>query len=245
MGQHLKPWPLTTDPMDLLAVDTATERCSVAARVGGRWFECSVDTQRGHADIVLSMVDDILREAGVRLQDLAGIAYGRGPGAFTGVRIAIGVVQGLAFGANLPTVGISNLAAVAYQAIGAGMIDAEGGACRRVLVCMDARMNEVYWARYEQVQADAALRLTSAETVSPPKDIDVEADSIDVVIGTGLTAYPELAERFASVRRIVALPRARDIVSLAEHEFRAGRVGAAFDAQPVYLRDQVTSVKPG
>src|SRR5690606_25113450 len=125
----------TDQIMKILAIDTATERCSVALCVGARWIERAVDTARGHAEIVLPMVEQVLEEAGVRLAELAGIAYGRGPGAFTGVRIAIGVVQGLAYGADLPTVGISNLAAVAQQVAAPGA---------RILVCMDARMSEVY-----------------------------------------------------------------------------------------------------
>jgi tRNA threonylcarbamoyladenosine biosynthesis protein TsaB len=220
--------------MNLLAIDTATERCSVAARVEGEWFERSIDTQRGHADLVLSMVDEVLQASGTKLKDLAGIGYGRGPGAFTGVRIAIGVVQGLAFGAQLPTVGISNLAAVAYQA----PIDA-----RRVLVCMDARMNEVYWATFER--RDDALIATSIEQVSPPAAVDVTSSAIDAAIGSGWRTYPDLAQRFAAVQQIDALPRARDILLLAEAQLREGKGGSAFDAQPVYLRDQVTFVKPG
>jgi tRNA threonylcarbamoyladenosine biosynthesis protein TsaB len=222
--------------MNLLAIDTATERCSVALRFNGQWFERSLDTPRGHADIVLTMVDEVLNDAEASLRDLAGIAYGRGPGAFTGVRIAIGVVQGLAFGAQLPTVGISNLAAVAHQA----PPDNE-----RILVCMDARMGEVYWATYKRGAPNEPLILTASETVARPQDVDVTPEALDVAIGTGFSAYPELAERFGSLPVVVALPRARDIVELAEPEFRAGHSGSAFDVQPVYLRDRVTFVTPG
>lgn len=225
--------------MNLLAIDTATERCSVAARIDALWLERSVDTQRGHADVVLSMVDDVLKEGGLRLRDLAGIAYGRGPGAFTGVRIAIGVVQGLAFGAELPTAGVSNLAAVAQQ------VATEG---RRILVCMDARMNEVYWARFERdasglVNAVGPERLTAPDAVDTPH-MNIEGD-IDVIAGSAPAAYPQLATRFSSIPQIAVLPRAREILLLGERELREGRGGSAFDAQPVYLRDQVTFVKPG
>jgi tRNA threonylcarbamoyladenosine biosynthesis protein TsaB len=221
--------------MDLLAIDTATERCSVAVRVGGAWFERSVDTPRGHADIVLSMTDEVLRESGVRLADLDAIAFGRGPGAFTGVRIAIGVVQGLAYGAELPVVGISNLAAVAEQ------VRREGEA---VLVCMDARMNEVYWVAYKGGPAGALLEEARPESVGPWATIDVDPAAIDVIAGTGISAYSGLAARFEKARQVVTLPRAREILLLGELALRAGRVGTAFDAQPVYLRDQVTFVKP-
>lgn len=219
--------------MNLLAIDTATERCSVAARIEGQWLERSVDTQRGHADIVLSMVDDVLKEAGVQLQALHGIAYGRGPGAFTGVRIAIGVVQGLAFGANLPTVGVSDLAAVAQQ------VAAQG---KRVLVCMDARMNEVYWGRFERLDT-GLVAPTGEEHVTSPAAIDQL--EVDVVAGTAMAAYPDLAAKFKDVPQVWALPRAREILMLSEPEFRAGRGVPAFEAQPVYLRDQVAFVKGG
>lgn len=220
--------------MNLLAIDTATERCSVAARIDGRWIERSVDTPRGHADIVLSMVDDVLKEGGVRIGELAGIAYGRGPGAFTGVRIAIGVVQGLAFGAKLPTAGVSNLAAVAQQVASQG---------ERILVCMDARMSEVYWAYFER-DAAGLVAAVGAERLTAPESVDPQQPHIDVLAGSAPAAYPQLAARFGATAHVPALPRAREILLLGERELREGRGGSAFDAQPVYLRDQVTFVKP-
>lgn len=221
--------------MNLLAIDTATERCSVAARIDDHWFERSIDTQRGHADVVLTMVDDVLKEANADLRSLAAIAYGRGPGAFTGVRIAIGVVQGLAYGAQLPTVGISNLAAVAQQVIRQGT---------PVLACMDARMNEVYWAVYEQREGTLRLHPGSVERVTAAAAVDVLGLNVRIVAGTGAAAYAELRERFASIPLVHALPRARDILQLAEREVAHGLARPAFEAQPVYLRDQVTFVKP-
>ncbi len=218
--------------MKILAIDTATERCSVALCVDGQCFERAVDTQRGHAEIVLPMVDEVLREAGVALADLDGIAYGRGPGAFTGVRIAIGVVQGLAFGARLPTVGISDLAAVAQQ------VAAPNG---RVLVCMDARMSEVYWALFE-TSTDGAVNAASEERVTTPTD--VAAEGVTTLAGTGFSAHPDLRARWpeALVHDRV-LPRAREIAQLGAFALRAGQGQPAAHAQPVYLRDQVTFVK--
>jgi tRNA threonylcarbamoyladenosine biosynthesis protein TsaB len=221
--------------MNLLAIDTATERCSVAVRVDDRWCERSVDTQRGHADIVLTMVDEVLQESGVQLRDLVGIAYGRGPGAFTGVRIAIGVVQGLAYGAQLPTVGVSNLAAVAQQ------VRDEGDP---ILACMDARMNEVYWAVYERSGSAVRLAAGSSEQVAPPSSVSVDPNVVAIVAGTGSAAYDDIARRYVAARHINVLPRARDILVLAEQDLIAGRGRPAIEAQPVYLRDQVTFVKP-
>jgi tRNA threonylcarbamoyladenosine biosynthesis protein TsaB len=223
--------------MRLLAIDTATERCSVALRLDGKVVERSSEQPRGAADLVLPMVESVLQEAGVRLTDLDGIAYGRGPGAFTGVRIGVGVVQGLAFGAGLQTVGISNLAAVAQQVARAG---------DRILVCMDARMNQVYWSSFVREQGAELVTPLAAERVDAP-EVVTDGD-YTVLAGTGFKAYPQLPARLATGDRIVhetVLPKASDIALLAEAEFRAGRAKPAAEAEPVYVRDQVAHVKGG
>ncbi|WP_129778660.1 tRNA (adenosine(37)-N6)-threonylcarbamoyltransferase complex dimerization subunit type 1 TsaB [Peristeroidobacter soli] len=221
--------------MRLLAVDTATERCSVALRLDGQVIERVSEQPRGAADLVLPMVEAVLKEAGVRLADLDGIAYGRGPGAFTGVRIGVGVVQGLAFGAGLQTVGISNLAAVAQQVAGPG---------DRILVCMDARMNQVYWSSFARDSGAELVTALAPERVDAP-DAVTDGD-FTVLAGTGFKAYASLRARLASGTRVVheeALPKASDIALLAEAEFRAGRAKPASEAEPVYVRDQVAHVK--
>jgi tRNA threonylcarbamoyladenosine biosynthesis protein TsaB len=218
--------------MKLLAIDTATERCSVALLIDDRVIERATETARGHADLVLPMVDAVLKEAGLTLQQLDGLAYGRGPGGFTGVRIAVGVAQGLAYGARLATVGVSDLAAVAQQFAVAGA---------RILVCMDARMNEVYWSRFESTP-DGLVAPTAPERVDRPEA--VEAGDATVFAGTGFSAYPQLAAgRAATSIHATALPHARDIVRLAAVEFQAGRGEPPDQARPVYLRDQVATVK--
>ena len=221
--------------MRLLAIDTATERCSVALRLDGQVIERATEQPRGHADLVLPMVESVLQEAGLKLTDLDGIAYGRGPGAFTGVRIAVGVVQGLAFGAGLKTVGVSNLAAVAQQVAQPG---------DRVLVCMDARMEQVYWSSFAREQGSDLVTPLNPERVDAP---DAVADGdYTTLVGTGFNAYPHLRSRLATGGRVLhetILPRARDIALLAEAEFLAGRAKPATEAEPVYVRDQVAHVK--
>ena len=218
--------------MKLLAIDTATERCSVALYIDDRIVERATETQRGHADLVLPMVEAVLAEGGLTLRQLDGLAYGRGPGAFTGVRIAVGVAQGLAYGAQLVTVGVSDLAAVAQQFASAGA---------RILVCMDARMNEVYWGRFEATP-DGLVAATSAERVDRPEA--VEPGDATVFAGTGFAAYPQLVGgRAAGAVHGTARPHARDIARLAAVELRAGRGQSPEKAQPVYLRDQVATVK--
>jgi tRNA threonylcarbamoyladenosine biosynthesis protein TsaB len=215
--------------MKILAIDTATERCSVALLLDDRFIERSQDTQRTHADLVLPMVADVLREGGLRLTELDCMAYGRGPGAFTGVRIAVSVVQGLAFGAQKLTVGVSNLAAVAQQVVRGD---------EEILVCMDARMGEVYWARF---RSDGGMaRAVSDERVDKPER--VEAGAASVFAGTGFRAYPHIAP--AGARTIdTVLPRAKEIALLGAREFAADRGVPASQAAPVYLRDQVATVK--
>jgi tRNA threonylcarbamoyladenosine biosynthesis protein TsaB len=221
--------------MRLLAIDTATERCSVALSLEGRVIERASEQPRGHADLVLPMVESVLEEAGVKLVELDGIAYGRGPGAFTGVRIAVGVVQGLAFGAQLKTVGVSNLAAVAQQVAQPG---------DRILVCMDARMEQVYWSSFAREQGSELVTPLAPERVDAP---DAVADGdYTTLAGTGFKAYAPLKTRLGGAGRLVheaVLPRARDIALLAEPEFRAGRAKPAAEAEPVYVRDQVAHVK--
>lgn len=217
--------------MKILAVDTATERCSAALLIDGRVIERVQETPRGHADLILPMVDSLLQEAGLRIAEVDGLAYGRGPGAFTGVRIAVSVAQGLAFGARLLTVGVSDLAAVAQQVAKPG---------ESILVCMDARMGEVYWARFQRT--DAGLTALGDERVSSPDA--VAADDSTVFAGTGFKAYSQLRTlRHGAVIHDAVLPRAREVAMLAQAELRAGRGKPAAAAEPVYLRDQVTFVK--
>lgn len=227
--------------MRLLAIDTATERCSVALRLDGRVIERGTEQPRGHADLILPMVESVLHEAGLKLADLDGIAYGRGPGAFTGVRIAVGVVQGLAFGADLKTVGISNLAAVAQQV--AQPMAHPGD---RILVCMDARMDQVYWSSFVLEQGSDLVTSLTPERVDAP---DAVSDGdYTTLAGTGFQAYAKLRSRLIAGHRTVheaVLPRAREIALLAEAEFRAGLARPATEAEPIYVRDQVAHVKGG
>jgi tRNA threonylcarbamoyladenosine biosynthesis protein TsaB len=219
--------------MKVLAIDTATERCSVALRVDGRVVERAVDTERNHAELVLPMVNEVLVEARVELNALDGIAYGRGPGAFTGVRIAVSVVQGLAYGASLPVVGISDLTAIAQQVAYPGA---------EILVCVDARMGEVYWGTFTVAADSAIATLIGEERVDRPEHVRLRAPA--VLAGTGFGAYPQLARRApdATIHDRI-LPHARDIAMLGEVELSAGRGQSAAQAQPVYLRNQVVSVR--
>jgi tRNA threonylcarbamoyladenosine biosynthesis protein TsaB len=190
-------------------------------------------TERSHAELVLPMIEGLLEEAGITLTDLDGLAFGRGPGAFTGLRIACGVVQGLALGADLPVARVSSLAAVAEQ------VPAVPG--EAVLVCNDARMGEVYWCLYRRA-ADGGVTPLAAETVSPPDGVGSGSPPARHAAGNALPRYPALAERLraAGLQFHDGLyPRADAIARLGVVDLAAGRGVPAEQALPVYVRDDV------
>jgi tRNA threonylcarbamoyladenosine biosynthesis protein TsaB len=223
--------------VNLLSIDTATEQCSVALNYGTQCISRCVQTPRGHAELVLPMVRELMAEAGLSFTQLNAIAFGRGPGAFTGVRIAIGVAQGLAFATDLPLLPVSDLAAVAQQAV------ATVPAGAQILVCTDARMGEVYTGLFTLI-ADDVVAPRGAEQVCPPERVAVAAGDLSVGLGTGFRAYPPLRERYSGIRLIDdALPRATEISRLGLRDWHAGLAVSAELAAPVYLRDQVVHVK--
>jgi tRNA threonylcarbamoyladenosine biosynthesis protein TsaB len=226
--------------MNLLAVDTATEQCSVAIVTDGMVWSRVVPTARSHADMILPMIDELLAESALTLAQIDGMAFGRGPGSFTGVRIAVSVIQGLALARQLRVAGVSNLAAVAQQAATTQGLPTDA----EILVCMDARMQEVYWAQY-RVSANGLVTLIGREQVSTPSAV-AGLPSLAFGAGTGWRAYPELRGRYPVLPiNDGMLPRALEVARLGIAEFQAGRATTAADAQPVYLRDQVVSRSAG
>ena len=219
--------------MRILALDTSTEACSVALLLDGDVRMRFQLTERSHAELVLPMIEGLLEEAAVTLADIDGLAFGRGPGAFTGLRIACGVVQGLALGANLPVVPVSSLAAVAEQVpVGAG---------EAVLICNDARMGEVYWCAY-RCEVDGTLTPLTDEAVSPPDGVREGSPPARHAAGNALPRHPVLAERLrkAGLQLHDGLyPRADAIARLGAIELAAGRGVPAEQALPVYVRDDV------
>jgi len=224
----------------ILAIDTATEACSAALLLDGALIGRERDLGRGHAEHILAMVDELMREAAQSLAQLDAIAFGRGPGGFTGVRLAASVTQGLAFGSGVPVVAVSDLRAVAQR-----VLDLEPGA-NRVLVCNDARMNEVYWGRFQRDLAGLASH-HGEEGVAKPAAVVLPVGWTGVAGGTGFAAYPELRSRFQAAFGSLhdrLLPRAHEIARLAVAEVRAGRTVRPEEAIPVYLRDDVVQPRP-
>lgn len=229
--------------MRILAVDTATEALSVALLVDGNLLGRYEVIGRGHAERALPLVDELLAEAGVGLRSLDAIAFGRGPGAFTGVRIAVSIAQGLAFGADRPVIPVSDLAALARRALDAAVHSAPTATA--ALVCLDARMGEVY-AGLALERGAGGLELVR-EWLAGPDAVGLEPLApglLAVGAGHGFAAHPGIAARLSD--RLVAvwpelLPRAAEIARLAALEFAAGRVLSAAEARPVYLRDEVAT----
>ena len=218
----------------LLALDTATEACSAALLHDGKVYARHEVIPRQHAKRLLPMIDELLSESGIALQQIDALVFGRGPGAFTGVRIATGMVQGLAFAADKPVIDVSNLAALAQRAW------REHGA-QNVCAAIDARMDEVYWGCYRL--QEGVMQLVGSESVTAPETVSVP-DGFDRPVGAG-TGW-QYADRLA-VKVDQAwpdlLPDARDLLSLALPRWQSGDVLDAADAQPVYLRDQVATPK--
>ena len=219
--------------MRVLAIDTSTEALSVALRDGQSTSERGLETARGHAEQILSLIDAVLGEAGVRLSQLDGIAAGVGPGSFTGVRISVAVAQGLSYGAGVPVVPITSLEALAFPVIEAG--------ADRVMACLDARMGEIYWGCFTAdpargLRALGSLQVAAAAHVRPPS-----ADRYRGV-GRGFTAYPELAALTGAevdARSAAALPNAADMARLGALRFAAGEGVDPAELKPEYVRDKV------
>lgn len=221
--------------MKLLAIETASEACSAALYLDGALSERYALAPREHARLILPMVDELLREADLSPSVLDAVAFGRGPGAFTGLRIAAGVAQGIAFGADLPVVAVSSLAALAQ-----GLYRERGAA--RVLAAIDARIGEVYWGKYE---ADAAglMILRGEERVVPPGEVSLPEGGDWYGVGSAWGIYGDslrtrLSGRLATIDA-ARYPRASDVAVLAAAAYRRGEAVSAELAAPVYLRDEV------
>ena len=216
--------------MNLLALDTSTEYCSVALLRGEELTYREAHAVQRHSELILPMIDDLLVASGVQLQQLDGIAFGAGPGSFTGLRIACGVAQGLAFGAGLPVVPVGTLAALAQEA-----------GAPKVITCLDARMGEIYHAAYRRDGGQWT------EIVAPGVGRAESAPSLEgggwFGCGNAFAVYAEeLAKRYSGQLDGVAAtlhPHARSIARLAGPVLAAGGGLPAEGAAPVYVRDKV------
>jgi len=219
----------------ILALDAATEACSAALLDGDSLIRRYDEIGRGHAERILVMVEELLAESGLALSALDAIAACIGPGGFTGVRITVATVQGLAFGASLPVVAVASLEALAARALSGADADTHA------LACLDARMGEVYWGVFRP-DARRGVAATQPPRVSPPEAVGpIEVRKLRG-IGRGFSAYPALAQQAGLVLAVgaqTALPDAREVATLGACRFRAGEALDPADLTPLYLRDQV------
>ena len=225
--------------LKLLAIDTTESACSAALLVDGEIYSCLESADRGHSERILPMMQSLLAEAGFGLHELDSLAFGRGPGSFTGLRIAAGVIQGTALGANLPVVPVSTLRALAQGAHRVhGVSD--------VLSALDARMAEVYWGACK-LDESGIMQPSMVELVCAPDAVPPVAEGEWRGAGSGWQAYGQILQERTGVHEDRVLPtmqiEAQDIARLAAADFAVGMAVGPEHAIPVYLRDNVARKK--
>jgi len=220
--------------MKILAIETATDACSAALLIDGQVHVAFELAPRKHTQLILSQIEQVLAEGEIATQDLDAIAFGRGPGAFTGLRIAAGVTQGMSLAGDIPAIAVSSLAAMAQQAYQQHQED-------KLYVALDARMNQVYWGEY-QIQDELAV-LQGEEVVITPEELPSTQSDGFVGIGSGWQAYPQTlqnqvqAETNATLQNIY--PSAEHVALLAVPQYQAGILLSPEQVQPVYLRNKI------
>jgi len=226
--------------MKILAIDTATEACSAALTINGELSSSYQLAPREHSALILKMIDGLLSEADLSVSQLDAIAFGRGPGSFMGLRIAAGVVQGIAFAHDIPVIAVSTLKAIAQRAF-------EQTKNKHILTAIDARMDEVYWAVYSLNnglwQIDGDEQVISPDKISLSEILSQE-DKSWVGAGTGWASYKDRLLLTANCQLPTVflpdcLPSAKVIAKLAVDDFNAGNTITAAEAIPVYLRNDV------
>lgn len=218
--------------MKVLAIETATESCSATLEIDGERFQQTKIAPRQHTELILPMIEQLLGQSGIKKQELDLLSFGRGPGAFTGVRIATGIIQGLAYSLNKPVVAISSLRALAQAYI----LEHE-----YIATAFDARMGEVYWGCYKN--NDGVAELIGKEKVLAPDSVELTELATYLGVGTGFGAYESVLQekigRNLSKIEAEVYPNAHEVLELALVEYEAGNSCVAGEVSPVYLRDKV------
>lgn len=220
--------------LKVLALDTSTEACSAALSFNDEIISQYQVVPRQHTYLILPMLQSLLDTAGMLFADLDAIAFGRGPGSFTGVRIAASVAQAIAFAHDLPVVPISTLQALAQNAY-------RESQTKNIIAAIDARMNEIYWGAYQLSEKNIMLPI-AAEAVCSPAAIEINYENNFVGVGSGWDSYYTIMQNEINVETWLPqrYPHAHDIAVLAHLDFREGKAMSAEQALPIYLRDKVT-----
>ena len=219
----------------ILAIDTSTEACSVALAIEGEVIEQFEITKQRHTELVLPMVEAVLAEAELSIEAVDVLAFGRGPGSFTGTRIGTGVVQGIALGADLPVAAVSSLAAIAQGIY-------RTTANERVIAAIDARMKEIYWGSFE-IDSQGYMQATQDEVVAKPESLPLPEGNNWYAAGTAWSAYEEALKNLTKGSVLgydgEYLPHAQDIALLARDFKDKDLLVSAEEVRPVYLRNEV------
>ncbi|MDH5471239.1 MAG: tRNA (adenosine(37)-N6)-threonylcarbamoyltransferase complex dimerization subunit type 1 TsaB [Gammaproteobacteria bacterium] len=221
--------------MKLLALDTSTEACSAALYIDGEIEQRFEMAPREHTQLILPMIDDLLSAADIKIKQLDALAFGRGPGSFTGVRIATGIVQGMAFGADLPVIPVSTLASIAQSVY-------DDHHHTSVLAAIDARMGEVYWGQF-RINQQGIMVLVGEEMVIKPDQVSSLLEDEWAGAGSAWAVYENLLNRslVQPVNHYYAdyYPQSGSIAKLAVYDFEQGVRLSADQAIPLYLRNDV------
>ena len=221
----------------MLAIETATDICSIAVSIDGQIRECYEVAPRQHNQLLFSMLEELLPGGTLKKQGIEFIAYGSGPGSFTGLRIAASAVQGLAYSCGLPAVAVPTLAVLAQNALRRGAVSANDN----VLCTLDARIGEVYAAVY-QYEGELAL-LREGPWACAPADLPLDKSEPLTLVGDGcrfLEQFPEAVRATVVATLIDIVPMARDIIPLALAKFQNGEIQSPGQVQPVYVRDEIS-----
>lgn len=231
--------------MTILAIDSTTEACSVALIDGSQVQSLYELAPREHSQRLLPMVDQLLTQANISLADLEAIAFARGPGSFTGLRICVGLVQGLAFGADLPVIAVSSLAALAQTAVDEGLATEQ----QIIASAIDARMDEIYWQCFRQQNGLVlAIDETSSEQLNTPEQLILPNPAIVVdnsmaadmvAVGTGWQYAERVPSQPFTIADAMLLPKASAVARLAQRDWQQGASIPADQAAPSYVRNEV------
>lgn len=231
----------------ILAIETATEACSAALMISAngniKKYERFQLAPREHTKLILPMLDEVFAEAGIKLRDVDAIAFGRGPGAFTGLRIAAGIAQGLSLSVDKPVIPVSTLQALAFQALDESNLDQGNKGDTTIIAALDARMGEIYWGEFKFV--DNRMTSVGSERISSPEILQdtLSKEYRVIAIGSGWDVYKEILIKKGKLNNIVHLneifPNALAVASTALKLFLDGYGVSPEDAQPVYIRNNV------
>ena len=218
----------------ILGLETSTDACSVAIYTPTQIFEVFVVQPQAHSKLLLDMVDNVLSQAGISLKEIDAFAFGRGPGSFTGVRIAASAIQGLAFGVAKPVIGISSLQALAQQAFNKFQV-------ANIVALLDAKMHEVYYGVYK-IGAHDLVEAEMEDSLQKPEQLQLDEAVEYLAVGTGVKSYQAIISANNPALNLdlsIEYPRAYVIVQLAAQQFALGNISLASSAIPTYIRNDV------